>query len=191
MPAAVPIVEAAAAVFGTIETISSQSQAAKAQQTNEANQNALLNQAVTTAQNPDVTPFLNAEKGAVQTLQSNIGGAANPGAQIQALYGNGLSSALNASAQASDPVGTELTAGQQYGANATSAGNAASSLGNPLNTLAGGAFNALTRTGQPTGNTGTATGLGGGLGAPSPISNGSIDYTPGVDSGFVPSLGSG
>lgn len=210
MPTVLPWIEGAASLFGVVDTVSQQNQAASAQQAADQNQTNLLSQAVTTAQTPNVTPILQAAEGATNTLQSNIGGVANPGALIKSLYGGDLSNAMSAAANASNPVGTELSAAGQYGQVGAAAGKAESGTSLPgligaVGSAAGGAFNAINKgTGSPnTAGPGTVNDPGMSGTTPSPLNqSGQVTtdpyygssagtsslnrFTPGPSSGFVP-----
>ncbi len=166
-----PFVAAASGLDSTISGIAgqnAQNQAAGAAQQNESNAYAGgIDLSKQLAQGPDLQSLINAERGGVETLKSNMGGVANPGAMLQQLFGgnieNALSAALgNRSSNLQGAINGVLGAGRGYGNINATAGNNARAMGNPYAAI-GSAFSALRPGGLSTGSpaqTGTQTGPG-------------------------------
>jgi hypothetical protein len=165
-----PYLEAGGAAIGSIV----QNQAAKALQANQGN---ALSQAESLAQQEAQGPYLqsliDAEGSGVKTLESNIGGIANPGSVIKDILGNNITSAIRASLQQRNAnlqgaSETLLGAGSQYGGLASGAARAAAGGGSPFSSAASAILAGRLghNAGGSTVNTGTVTGAGS-SGAPS------------------------
>ena len=153
-PAVIPIASLALGLFGVGESISQSNQANGAASAATAAQNqelATVNAQIQQLEQPvSPTPYINAEKGAAATFKSQAGGVPNIGAQVQALFGSGLSNALNA---AYNQYNSNLTSaaqlaqqnGIQYWGESARAGSAAAGDASNLSTSITGALNAASK----------------------------------------------
>ena len=111
--------------------------AQNAQKAQQQQRNASLGQAQDLArqlaQGPNLQALIDAERSGVNTLQSTMGGVANPGALIMSLFGKNIENALGAalgqrSGDLQAAMNGVLATGQQYSQGAQQAGSAAGGL---------------------------------------------------------------
>lgn len=164
-----PFAAAGAAIYGAVQQTNAQNSQSAAYNTATGNQGAALGQVTSLAEQeatgPSFQSLLDAQKGGIKTLKSEIGGLPNEGALVKDLYGQNIENAIGASIQQRNnnlngAISALLGTSGQYGGIAANAAAGASGAANPWTGVGQSIWTVLNQIGKKPGGAPGTSGTG-------------------------------